>query len=155
MATKKKKKKIEKDRSSYMGREYTLYVSATGAVFIREKGDVLGVEGFLPFFSAETHEAADMLRVRHCRLSRTGPQIYILNDFIKDSLDCVNTAADAFAKTYEEFTSKNPLSVALDELQVLADVEAVGLAHLDQEREAGLLEGPCLPLLGGALPEGA
>lgn len=106
MATK-KTKKIEKDRSGYMGREYTLYVSATGAVFIREKGDVLGVEGFLPFFSAETHESADMLRVRHCRLSRTPPSFYVINDFVKDSLKCVNAAADAFAKTYEEFTSKN------------------------------------------------
>ena len=106
MATK-KKKKIEKDRSSYMGREYTLYVSATGAVFIREKGDALDVEGFLPFFSAETYEAADMLRVRHCRLSRTPPSFYVINDFVKDSLPCVNAAADAFAKTYEEFRSKN------------------------------------------------
>lgn len=99
------KAKSPKERiAKHLGRDYVLFISANGAVFIREKMDP-AEGGLLPFFSTDTHQSAVMLRVHHCHLGRQDP-IYYVNDFVAGELDSLEAATAKFAATYEDYKAR-------------------------------------------------
>ena len=100
------KAKSPKERiANHLGRDYVLFISANGAVFIRERMDP-AKGGLLPFFSTDTHKAAEMIRIRHCHLGRQDP-IYYVNDFVEGDLDSLEAATALFAETYADYKARS------------------------------------------------
>lgn len=86
-----------------LSRRYVLSVSKNGACFIKDRDRRNeGLEsGTLPVFSTNTHEEAEMLIVRHCRLSREDGETYFLNNPPVD-LDDLGRISDLFRVTFRE-----------------------------------------------------
>jgi len=76
-----------------LGRAFTLWVDAAGCVTVATKGRA--VKGSLPVFSTDTHEQANGLRVRFCRLARDGSGLYFLNNPPKEVED-LGAVSDMF-----------------------------------------------------------
>lgn len=87
---------------SDLSRRFFLDVTASGHVFIREKGaGPSNVDG-LPVFSANTHDEAQTLIARHCRLARDGSGAYRLNDWPEDAgVEALDAISDLFRASYE------------------------------------------------------
>ena len=86
-----------------LSRRYFLDVTASGHVFIRERGQPL-TPGGLPTFTTETHDDALMLQQRHCRRANDGTGFYQLNDWGSAEaaeLDALDRTQEMFRHTYE------------------------------------------------------
>lgn len=81
-----------------LGRNFYLDVCANGSVHIREKGHQIE-DGLLPVFSTDTHEEAEKLRVRHCRLARDGSGLYFLS-VPPQGVEDLGRVSDLFRKDY-------------------------------------------------------
>jgi len=64
---------------SDLSRRFFLDVTASGHVFIRERGSPRR-DGSLPSFSTDTYGEAEMLVMRFCRRANDGSGLYFLNE---------------------------------------------------------------------------
>lgn len=90
-----------------LSRRFFLDVCAAGSVHIRESGHPMhrGMR-LLPVFSVDTYDAAEMLRVEHCRLARDGSGTYYLNDPPK-SVDDLGRVSDLFRASWQRHVTRN------------------------------------------------
>lgn len=84
-----------------LSRRFFLDLTASGHVFVREKGSGAPLHGALPVFSTETEEEAKALIVRHCRRARDGSGLYRLNDWPRQAeYSDLERATDLFRASY-------------------------------------------------------
>lgn len=84
---------------SDLSRKFFLDVTASGHVFIRERGSVRR-DGALPTFSTDTYDEAEQLVLRFCRRARDGSGLYHLNEVPAD-LDDLGRVSEMFRVAHE------------------------------------------------------
>jgi hypothetical protein len=84
---------------SDLSRKFFLDVTASGHVFIRERGSHRR-DGALPTFSTDTYDEAEMLVMRFCRRANDGSGLYHLNEVPAD-LDALGNVSQMFRVEHE------------------------------------------------------
>jgi hypothetical protein len=84
---------------SDLSRKFLLDVTASGHVFIRERGSARR-DGALPTFSTDTYDEAEALIIRFCRRANDSSGLYCLNEVPAD-LDALGDVSHMFRVEHE------------------------------------------------------
>ncbi len=95
----------------YLGRAFTLDVGPGGQVYIRDRHTPVDLSRAFPAYSTDTYDEASAIRLRRCKLARSGSNVYTLNDWNSDAnadalLDAIESTAELFHKTHTEQSGK-------------------------------------------------